>query len=202
MADHKREYYIPTDSALLTLEGFSAVVYLYASKTGKLGAVGFYGKAQKPAFNYTFKTPEHRSQYCAGWLCDQAETEDRKSARKAEKSAVRAAFVNPFKLGDVLHYSWGWEQTNPEFYQVVEVKNKTVILREIGQIVQAGMTDSQAMADYRLPEFDKFIGEPIKKLVQPSYDGKSGSVSFDYGCGSYWGTKEHPGRAVYCSWYG
>lgn len=201
MTQHKREWYIPAESALLALEGFSAVVYLHETKVGKLGAVGFYGKAQKPAFNYTFKSAAQRSAYCCGWLCDQAAGEEARNARKAEQKATRAAFINPFQIGDVLLYSWGYEQTNPEFYQVVEVKGKSVMLRRIASQTVEGSTYEHGMACQEMPVFDKFTGQPFKKLVQPHYSGKGGSVRFDFGCGNFWGNKENPGRATYRSWY-
>lgn len=37
------------------------------------------------------------------------------------------------KVGDIFVSSWGYDQTNIDFYKVLVVKNKTAILGEIGQ---------------------------------------------------------------------
>lgn len=201
MLQHDRKFYIPKESTPFNIEGFAAVAYFHEGKNGKPYAVGFRGKAQKPAFNFSFSDAAKRSAYCFSWLCDQADAEERKAERKAQAKAERAAFVNPLRIGDVLHYSWGWEQTNPEFWQVIEVRGKIVWLREIAQYASSEKTGN-SMAEYRLPIIDQFIGspEPIKKLVQPGTD-YGYFINFEHGIGTFWGNREKPGRAKYCSWY-
>ena len=41
--------------------------------------------------------------------------------------------VPTVKVGDIFVSSWGYDQTNIDYYKVLNVKNKTVILAEIGQ---------------------------------------------------------------------
>lgn len=38
---------------------------------------------------------------------------------------------NPFKVGDILEYSWGYDQTNADFYQVVRTTAKSVVIRQV-----------------------------------------------------------------------
>jgi hypothetical protein len=38
-----------------------------------------------------------------------------KEQRKQAKQEARAKFQNPYKPGDILHHSWGYEQTNCDF---------------------------------------------------------------------------------------
>jgi len=57
------------------------------------------------------------------------------AVRKEEKPAKKAEPVNAFgvRVGDVFYNSWGYEQTNIDFWQVVALKGKTMItLRAIG----------------------------------------------------------------------
>lgn len=197
---HNRAFYIPKESTPFTIEGFAAIVYFHEASNGAVYAVGFRGKAQKPAFNYRFNSPARRSEYCFGFLCDEAQGEERKGDRRAEAKAVRAAFVNPLKVGDVIYNSWGYEQTNVDFYQIVEVKGKSITMRKIGQKADAGRSTGHD-SEYRLPVFDWFIGEPFKKTVQPNGYENGYSISFKSGSGSFWGNKEKPGNAKYCSWY-
>jgi len=58
---------------------------------------------------------------------------DRRNEQKEAKRQARAAFVNPYKVGDFLYSSWGYEQTNREFYQILEVRDLALRVREVAQ---------------------------------------------------------------------
>lgn len=36
-----------------------------------------------------------------------------------------------FKTGDILHHSWGYDQTNADFYQVIRVSDKSIWIAQI-----------------------------------------------------------------------
>lgn len=65
-------------------------------------------------------------------------------------------------VNDVFVSSWGWEQTNVNFYQVISIHGKkTVVIREIrGACYSDGMTGSKKAV------LNDFIGEPIKRQVK------------------------------------
>lgn len=83
-------------------------------------------------------------------------------------------------LGTILSYSWGYEQTNVDFYQVVKVTKKTVMIREIGSELKL----DGYMSGYRTPMFDNFTGEPIRKFKK-DYNADE-CVSMDYGVATIW----------------
>ncbi|MBW3636659.1 MAG: hypothetical protein KY445_09385, partial [Armatimonadetes bacterium] len=86
-----------------------------------------------------------------------------------------------FKAGDILQHSWGYEQTNVDFYQVLSVTAKFLTVRRIsGRIIQDAGTG--AMAGRCEPVPDAFTGE-AEKIAARKY--------------SKW-----DGRPAYCSWYG
>ena len=63
------------------------------------------------------------------------------SYKEKEKQIRREAkkrFRNPNKAGDILHHSWGYDQTNCDFYQVAEVKPVSVVLKKIAAKTVAG----------------------------------------------------------------
>lgn len=95
-----------------------------------------------------------------------------KQERLAEKAKAREEFVNPYKVGDILYSSWGYEQTNREFYQVVEVGNRSLRLRRIGcKSVRSTSWCSEDVA----PEKNKFVSDEIHRVnivVKAGYDGK------------------------------
>jgi hypothetical protein len=97
----------------------------------------------------------------------------------------------------VLHYSWGYEQTNCEFFQVVETSPGAITIREIAQKAEPGSGQVHGMAENRLPLPGHFLdkSEPIIKRVQYSESGP-GFVSMAHGCCSPWDD-----RPKYCSWY-
>ena len=51
----------------------------------------------------------------------------------AEYAAERKDATNPYKVGDVFRSSWGYDQTNINYYQAIKVTTKTVTVREVAQ---------------------------------------------------------------------
>lgn len=137
----------------------NAEIYL-SEYNGKLYAMGFKGKSNKPSFNGRFRTAEFREQYIKNWL----ESVRKSEAFKAEIRATRKAFVHSLKVGDILRTSWGYDQTNIDFYQVTELRGKcNVIIREIGQ-EQHQTTGLDSWTT--MPALNSFRGEPMLKRVQ------------------------------------
>lgn len=56
-----------------------------------------------------------------------------RNAKTEAKRQARAQFVNPYKVGDFLYSSWGYDQTNREFYQVIEIGERSLKVREVAQ---------------------------------------------------------------------
>jgi hypothetical protein len=88
---------------------------------------------------------------------------DRESALAEMAPAPQA------KVGDILYTSWGYDQTNVDFYQVVRVKGSAVYVREIG----ANFHDSLATrgADYVSAVRGAFIGAETRHTISKSYNG-------------------------------
>ena len=78
-----------------------------------------------------------------------------KEQRRQAKLEAKKKFQNPYKVGDILHHSWGYDQTNCDFYQVVVVKPASVDLRKIGTKTVPG--SEGFMSESLLPSKDKFI---------------------------------------------
>lgn len=63
-----------------------------------------------------------------------AEKPAKKAAKPAKKAAKAEAKANKFgvKVGDIFHASWGYDQTNNDFFQVIElVGEQSVRVREV-----------------------------------------------------------------------
>lgn len=84
------------------------------------------------------------------------------------------------QVGDILKHSWGWEQTNIDYYQVVALKGKKkVLLREVDKSVEYSKINGHvdSMIGTCKPIKDAFIGEAFEKV------GKHDHVSLSYGNG-------------------
>jgi hypothetical protein len=130
-----RSSYIPKgpNVSKIALKDGSATVYLYTYPTGRLLAIGFRGTAAKPAFHYTYRTEEQRTQAVQQFLASARLSSERKAKVRAEKSA----WVNPLRVGDVLYTSWGYDQTNVDFYAVTRVSGRRVYVRPIAADYEA-----------------------------------------------------------------
>lgn len=120
----------------------------------------------KYIFNYSFRSEEGRYNYFNKYISNLENSIKEKEERKeAEKQAIKAA-LSKVKPGDIFSSSWGYDQTNVDFYQVIEVKGCYAILKEIGQTRKKEGIYIDARKIF--PVKDNFIGETIKKKIQTS----------------------------------
>jgi hypothetical protein len=134
-------------------------------------AYGFQGKARQPVWAYRFKDAAHRERF----IGEKIAARRAHFGRKAERAAERKQATHSLTVGDILSSSWGYDQTNVDFYEVVAVpSSKSVIIRKIA---------SQAAARDRVaPQPGVFIEGPMLKRVTAH-----GSVKIeDYAWASKW----------------
>lgn len=133
-----RTFYAPqTYNALIEKEG-QGVVYLTTNSLGKPSATGFSGKKSKPTFNYYFNNEIDRVDYIEKFFNNLQESENRKEQRKLDKKLKREQAKTAWNIGDLLCSSWGYDQTNVDFYQVTGIKGSKVTFRKIGGKVVPG----------------------------------------------------------------
>lgn len=194
------ERWIPEGSTEVRQDGVDGVVvYLYTSfqsipMSGPC-AVGYIGKQSKPALHERYRNEERRTACVASFFDGQRKRQEMKADRKAE----RQDFITSLNVGDILDYTWGYDQTNAEFYQVVEVKpsRKQIIMREIASHLVKDDVPGGAMSGNRLPIFGQFVSDAplLVKRIQPLDSGRE-CVRMEHGIASLWN-----GKPVYCSWY-
>jgi hypothetical protein len=114
------------------------------NKTKKLWAWRF--KSQDQMFEYASKD-------LAARISNKAHDEEMKAKRKTENDVLAASIA----VGDVFVASWGFEQTNINFYQVVARKGKSsVVLREIAK---EDTREGGWASAYTKPLVDVFVGD-------------------------------------------
>ena len=154
----KRKRYIPgSGTRKVTAKNTNAVAYVYELCGAPYAAV-FFGNQSKPVGHYKFKSPEKREDYIKRAFEAQANSITSKTKRKAE----RVKIGNKLQVGHILKSSWGYDQTNVDFYQVLEVKSASVIICKISstEIEATGWAQGKVV-----PVIDTFLGEPFLKRV-------------------------------------
>lgn len=119
--------------------------------------------------------------------------EEEKKKRRAADAEVLAC--DHFKVGDILVNSWGYEQTNIEFYQVVVVGRKTIEIAEISKSIVENSYQSHGMACNVTPVPDSFLKSGDKYTLRVKSGGHLSQPK------SYYHIHKWSGRPMYNSWY-
>jgi len=166
-----REFYIPKAEGIetVTRDGVDATVYVYEVK-GRPHACMFGGKRSKPDSHYYYPNVEARDKAVEDYFDGIQASIEFKAAYKAKQKAGKEKAVESIKVGDIFVGSWGYDQTNVEFYQVVEKKGVTCKVQEIGQKV---VEETQGCG-YVRPNPEVKCGKPVTKRINGS-----GGFTFD-----------------------
>jgi len=113
----------------------------------------YWGKSMKPVVNALFSKQELMDKHIQDYKGRYDAHIERKQKLKDEKKA----FKHTLKVGDILYASWGYDQTNIDFYQVVEVKGKRVRIKSIaGHLVRG---EEGFMCGHSVAVKDAFLTE-------------------------------------------
>ena len=89
------------------------------------------------------------------------------------------------KVGDILLSTWGWEQTNSNYYKVLKVMGKMVELIELNEI-ETPKPDSYCMFGTTMPVLDSTKGVPFRKKFKDGYNGGYRVSISNYAGASLW----------------
>lgn len=144
------------------------------------------GSQSNPFANYYYSSLERRNEA----ISEQKARADEHVKYDEERKAEKKAYVHEMKIDDILSASWGYDQTNIDFYQVVGFSGKkSVLIREIGaKLVEATGMDQGILEAIPNSFTNK---DPMRKLVQ-----RGGYVSID----SVRSASKSSGKE-WCSWY-
>lgn len=172
-------------------EGKVEVFYTVVPTNGRYYAIAYVGKGAKPAWHCPFTSVEKMEASIARYIESCKEVVRTKAESRAKRAEQNASVT--VSVGDIFVNSWGYDQTNVDYYQVVEVKGRTATLVEIDSESVAG---SDGFMSCRVkPVKDSFRGVRFNKRIQ-GYNGEA-HFSFNYGGCS----KVKEGDTHYCSWY-
>lgn len=100
--------------------------YTY-ERGGRFYAVAFNGSAGRAAFHFWFRTPEAAAQRVYEFFQGIKATREYKNKLKVSKAAP-----HDVKVGDIFSASWGYDQTNIDYYEIVSLIGST--MAEVQQI--------------------------------------------------------------------
>jgi len=178
---------LPEEARLIEQEG--GIAYHYEGH-GKLYGMYFRGKAQKPTKHYSFRTEEQREAFSEKFFEEIQRGIEWKRKRKEEAAKSLEEAYGGLEVGAIFYSSWGYEQTNINFYQVVGIKGKNLTIQEIGKKT---VSESQS-TEMVVPAPEIKIGETFTKRLN-----KWGGLSFEYTSASPY---THGSRGVYQTAYG
>lgn len=110
----------------------------------------------KDVVHTAFRSLDRLFTYLKEWEQQVIKQIETKEAIKIKRTEARSE-GHPFKVGDIFYDSWGYDQTNVDFFQVTEITKGTVTLRAIA----SSWTDDKMYAVVPVP--NKFTGEEFKK---------------------------------------
>ena len=147
-------------------------------ETGRVSLKGWKGKAAKPSFFYGFRSFAKAEEYANQFAKNLAEAEAAKAARKAKAKTVKASDF--WSVGDVGVYSWGYDQTNIDYFEVVEVLPKSIRIRPIAEASkEEGYLQGRSQ-----PKRGHFTGDAFLKRLD-----ENGRVYMDHGGLNKWDGK-------------
>jgi len=149
-------------------EGTDLAVWSW-EENGKYYGIAFQGKSNKPLWHYAFRSKSERQRQIDESTDSRRATLKRKEDRRKE----RREFQHGLEVGQVLYASWGYDQTNVDFYEVTAVKGKMVVVREIA----AKTVRSDQTSDYVAPSEGRYIGKPLRR--RPGGSGNNVYVKID-----------------------
>ena len=156
-----RDFYTMGYNELSRDDALGTVIYI--RETPRLSAMAFCGKRSKPDWHYTFRSREQLDRHVVEYLDGRRATDAYKAKIKAERTTAERGL----QVGDVLHASWGYDQTNIDYYEVVAlIGSRMVEIREIG----AESEETGWLTGNSVPTPGHYIG-PVRRCM-----ARNGSV--------------------------
>lgn len=112
-------------------------------------------------------------------------------------SKIKPIISDKYEIGAILHDSWGYEQTNADFYCIIERKGDWLTLLPMKK--QSTSEGPLTMSTRELPLVIDQAAKPIRKKLK-SFNGQESGFSFRNYSGGGW-CKLWDGRTKHASHY-
>lgn len=189
------ERYIPNDHALEYAD--DNIQIYYGLKNKRPTILAYTTRSRKPCVYEYCKTLESREAKRLQLIKWQEDKKQAAAARRIERTQK-----HNLQVGDILDANWGYEQTNIDYYQVVDRTDRMVTVRQIAGKITSYDTD---MSGRCLPVKDAFLtpkyegddrGLPLKRVVSTYSWGPSVKID-EVRTANLWDGREQS----WSSWY-
>lgn len=140
-----REFYYPAGAVVEKHESPVAEIHRYGDDDRPCVAM-FGGRRAKPDNHFIYRSVEKREaaieKYLEGLRASEAYKAERTSTAKGGHSLV---------VGDVVYASWGYDQTNVDFFEIVDVPSKCFVVLQPIQSCQAFGSDTGGPSERVMP---------------------------------------------------
>jgi hypothetical protein len=163
-------------------------------------AMFFLGKARKPIYYVRYKSVESMEKTIIDWVLQVWNNHQSKIAAKQKRAEAQRSFnINDhFEVGDIVYNSWGYEQTNIQYYKVLEMTDHFIKVQELYLETVEGSEYSHGMADEVVPSTTFVEGsQPFRLKVKANSDGSAMICNPE----SFYYFSKWDGRPKYRSWY-
>ena len=125
----------------------------------------FWGKSAKPKFHYRFNNMQELDNYLDKYIQNKLEIQKSDEERRQQRKLTKD---HDIKVGDIFYTYWGYDQTNSEFYEVVDVKGSRIYLQEIQSIYD---NEDESWGQTKItPDKGNFVDD-IKHTASARADG-------------------------------
>lgn len=155
-----RRHYLPQavqNKAPLVPEGTDLEIWTYEDGD-RIYGIAFAGKSNKPLWHNRFLSESQRDRK----IKETADARRRTIETKLQRMKERKEFQHDYKVGDILDSSWGYDQSNVDYYVVTKVIGKQIEIREVAKKI----VREERGAEYVVPVPGQFVGPPMRKTPQ------------------------------------
>jgi hypothetical protein len=175
-------YTAPEALSVIYVEGVTAI-FLRDNDRGPRStctAEAYGWKAKRNSYWYTgYSTPEKRSESVSGFINNLLK-------HTADVAASRKGAEHDVKVGDIFSASWGYDQTNVDYYKVTRTTKCTADLVKIGKIRIDGSHVSPSPSSESEETFTRkrikagYKGEPCIRIDSSRHTSRCAVDSVDY----------------------
>jgi len=93
-----------------------------------LKAAMFYGKTKRPAEYFKFRNEADKTAYLEKTWARLEKLKEDNARYKAEQKAKKEEAMQSIKVGDIYVATWGYDQTNVNFFRVTKVNGANIVI--------------------------------------------------------------------------
>lgn len=178
--------FIPANAEARDFPAAAVIAYCYETPNGP-AFVAYKGRRSKPSRFYSFRCVERRDENLADFVRQETEVEDCKRKRRETGHGLI--------VGDIVYSSWGYEQTNVDFFEVVRVpSSRSAVVRKVEK--QTTLSEQGRMCGEVMPKPGMYV-----KSAKESTRRAAGLHSLNGGKLAYGVLNKWDGKPKSVTWY-